>query len=128
MPADWCDAARLGMFIHWGHSSQRGCELSWPMVGGNPALPQCGALAVAEYQATAATFDPQGLDAGAWARSAKHAGMEYAVFTSKHHDGFSMFHTKLSGFSVEHTPFGRDVVREYVEAFRDEGMRVGLYF
>jgi alpha-L-fucosidase len=128
MPADWFDAARLGMFIHWGHSSQRGCELSWPMVGGNPALPQCGALPVEEYQATAATFDPQGLDAGEWARIAKRAGMEYAVFTSKHHDGFAMFHTKLSDFSVEHTQFGRDIVREYVEAFRGEGLRVGLYF
>ena len=62
MPAEWFDAARLGMFVHWGYSSQRGCQLSWPMVGGRPALPQCGPLPVAEYQSTAATFDPKSFD------------------------------------------------------------------
>jgi alpha-L-fucosidase len=125
---DWFERARLGMFIHWGHSSARGCELSWPMTGGNPALPQCAPLPVDEYQSTAGTFNPQSFDAGEWARVAKRAGMEYAVLTSKHHDGYSMFHTALSDFSVEHSLCGRDVVREYADAFRAEGLRVGLYF
>jgi len=123
---DWFVRARFGLFIHWGHSAGR--ELSWPMVGGNPALPLCGALPVAEYQATAATFDPRHFDAREWARLAKVAGMEYAVLTAKHHDGYAMFHTALSGFSVQHSPIGRDIVGEYVEAFREAGLRVGLYF
>ncbi len=126
--ADWFEAARFGLFYHWGHSSQQGVELSWPMVGGNFALKHCENIPVAEYQATAATFNPERFDAKEWARLARDAGAEYAVFTAKHHDGYSMFHTKLSDFSVEHSPFGRDIVREWLDAFRAEGLRVGLYF
>lgn len=125
---EWFGRARFGLFFHWGHSSQRGCELSWPMVGGSPALPQCGALTVDEYQATAATFNPVAFDAREWAQLAKRCGAEYAVLTAKHHDGYAMFHTRHSAFSVEHSPFGRDIVREFVDAFRAEGLRVGLYF
>jgi alpha-L-fucosidase len=127
----WFEAARFGLFFHWGHSSQRGCELSWPMVGGNFALPHCQDIPVAEYQSTAATFNPERFDAKAWARLAREAGAEYAVFTAKHHDGYAMFHTRQSDFSVESAsggPFGRDIVGEWVEAFRAEGLRVGLYF
>jgi len=54
--------------------------------------------------------------------------MQYAVFTAKHHDGYAMFHTKTSEFGVAHSPVGADLVREYVEAFRAEGLRIGLYF
>ncbi len=123
----WFDTARFGMFIHWGHSSQQGVELSWPMVGGNAALPG-GDLTVAEYQASAATFNPTHWDPAGLARMAKSLGMQYAVFTTKHHDGYAMFHTKTSDFGVEHSPCGRDIVREFVEAFRAEGLRIGLYF
>ncbi len=127
MPS-WFDAARFGMFVHWGHSSQRGCELSWPLVGGMAALPQCQSIPVDEYQSTAATFDPQQYDPREWARLARRLGMEYAVFTAKHHDGYAMYHTKLSDFSVEHSPYGRDIFREFAEAMRVEGLRVGVYF
>lgn len=123
----WFDTARFGMFIHWGHSSQQGVELSWPMVGGNAALPG-GDLTVAEYQASAATFNPTHWDPAGLARMATSLGMQYAVFTTKHHDGYAMFHTKTSDFGVEHSPYGRDIVREFVEAFRAEGLRIGLYF
>ncbi|MEX2247011.1 MAG: alpha-L-fucosidase [Dehalococcoidia bacterium] len=126
--ADWFEAARFGMFVHWGHSSQQGCELSWPMVGGVGALPEAGSMSVEDYQRSAATFDPQAFDARGWARLAKSCGMQYAVLTAKHHDGFSMFHTKLSDFSIQHAPCGRDIVREFAEAMRAEGLRVGLYF
>lgn len=115
------------MFIHWGHSSQQGVELSWPMVGGNAALPG-GDMTVAAYQSSAATFNPTQWDPVGLARMAKSLGMQYAVFTTKHHDGYAMFHTKTSDFGVEHSPYGRDIVREFVEAFRAEGLRVGLYF
>ncbi|MEO8458565.1 MAG: alpha-L-fucosidase [Chloroflexota bacterium] len=126
--AAWFNDARFGLFFHWGHSSQQGVELSWPMVGGNFALPNCEDIPVDQYQASAATFDPQKFDAKEWARLAKEAGAEYAVFTTKHHDGFAMFHTALSDFSIEHTPFKRDIVREWIDAFRAEGLRIGLYF
>lgn len=126
--SSWFDDARFGMFVHWGHSSQRGCELSWPLVGGNPALPMCANVPVEEYHSTAATFDPQAFDARELARLAKRAGMEYAILTAKHHDGYAMFHTRLSEFSVERSPYGRDIVREFVEAVRVEGLRAGLYF
>jgi alpha-L-fucosidase len=113
------------MFICWGHCSQRGLELSWPLVGWD-MLPYN--IPVDEYHSTAATFDPVHFDPRDWARRAKRSGMQYAVFTAKHHDGFAMFHTRTTDYSIEHTPFRRDIVREYVEAFRAEGLRVGLYF
>ncbi|MGB4861266.1 MAG: alpha-L-fucosidase [Tepidiformaceae bacterium] len=123
----WFDTARFGMFIHWGHSSQQGIELSWPMVGGNAALPKAN-TSVEEYQASAATFNPENWDPVALARTAKSLGMQYAVLTTKHHDGYAMFHTKTSHFGIEHSPYRRDIVREYVDAFRAEGLRIGLYF
>jgi alpha-L-fucosidase len=123
--ADWFDSARFGMFICWSHCSQRGLELSWPLVGWDK-LPYN--VPVDEYHSTAATFDPANFDAREWARAAKRAGMRYGVFTAKHHDGFAMFHTGTTDYSIEHTPFGRDLVREYAEAFRAEGLRVGIYF
>ena len=123
----WFDIARFGMFIHWGHSAQQGIELSWPMVGGNAALPETN-MSVEAYQSSAPTFNPENWDPVALARTAKSLGMQYAVFTTKHHDGYAMFHTKTSDFGVEHSPYGRDIVREYVDAFRAEGLRIGLYF
>ncbi len=126
--AEWFDTARFGMFIHWAPASQRGWELSWPLVGGVGALPHSQSVPVAEYHSTARTFNPERYDARQWARLARRAGMKYAVLTSKHHDGYAMFHTAGSDYSVEHSPFRRDIVGEFVEAFRAEGLRVGLYF
>jgi alpha-L-fucosidase len=85
-------------------------------------------MPVDEYHATAVTFDPQSFDPKEWARLAKRLGMDYAVLTAKHHDGYAMFHTGLSDFSVEHSPFGRDIFREFADAMRAEGIRVGVYF
>jgi alpha-L-fucosidase len=124
----WFDKARFGMFIHWGPASQHGWELSWPLVGGVGAIPQSQNVSVDEYHAAAKHFNPVKFDARALARTAKWAGMQYGVLTSKHHDGFAMFHTHESAHSIEHTPFKRDIVREYTDAFRAEGLKVGLYF
>ena len=124
----WFDAARFGLFVHFGHASQRGLELSWPLVGGLAALPHCQDVPADEYHATARTFAPSPGRAREWARLARRLGMRYAVLTAKHHDGFALFHTRLSDFSVEHTPYRADLVREFVDAVRDEGLRVGLYF
>lgn len=126
--SDWFASARLGMFIHWGHCSQRGLELSWPLVGGMKALPLCQDVPAAEYHATAMTFAPKPDSARLWLDAAKRAGMRYAVFTTRHHDGFSMFDTKLSDFSSAHAAYGGDLVREYVEATRAAGLKVGFYY
>jgi alpha-L-fucosidase len=123
----WFDTARFGMFVHWGQSSQQGIELSWPLVGGIGNLP-AGEVSVDQYHATAATFDPAAWDAPALAREAKALGMQYAILTTKHHDGYAMFHTALSDFGIEHSPFKRDITREFLDAMRAEGLRVGVYF
>jgi alpha-L-fucosidase len=128
MVAPWFQTARFGMFVHWGHCSQQGVELSWPLVGGIFALPESKPMRVEQYHSSAATFDPQAFDAAALARLAKSCGMQYAVLTTKHHDGYAMFDTKVSEYSVMYSPYGRDIVREFVEAMRAEGIRIGLYF
>lgn len=125
---DWFDDARLGMFVHWDHASQRGWEVSWPLVGGVFSLPYCQKVGVDEYHALAASFDPRAWDPIALARRARAAGMRYAVVTTRHHSGFSMFATSYSSYGVMNTPCGRDLVRETVDAFRAEGLRIGLYY
>ena len=124
----WFNTARFGMFVHWGHSSQQGCELSWPLVGGVFSLPLCGDIPVAQYHSTALTFNPTSYNPHEWALMAKRLGMQYAILTTKHHDGFAMFHTQQSDFSIQQTLYGRDIVREFIQAMRSEGIYVGLYF
>jgi alpha-L-fucosidase len=128
--AAWFRGLGLGVFLHWGHASTRGWELSWQMTGGvkgqEPPLEPVGCN---EYFANAADFDPAGFDPHAWADLAWRAGARYMVFTTKHHDGFAMFDTGLSDYSVvKYAPFGRDVTAEVVAAFRERGFRIGLYF
>jgi len=124
----WFDDARFGLFIHWDHASQRGWELSWPLVGGVFSLPYCQAVPVDDYHALAATFDPTAWNPAALARRAKAAGMRYMVITTRHHSGFAMYDSKVSDHTVMHTPSGRDLTREAVDAFRAEGLRIGLYY
>lgn len=125
----WFDTARFGMFVHWSHCCQHGCELSWPLVGGVSALPQAKRLTVDEYHSTADTFDPQGFDAAELAKIAKRTGMQYAILTAKHHDGFAMYQTRQNDFSVvDHSPYGKDIVRMFLDAMRAEGLKVGLYY
>lgn len=124
----WFDRARFGMFVHWDHASQRGWEISWPMVGPPRHLIHCQDVKVDEYHASAATFRPEPRCAREWMSCAARAGMQYAVFTAKHHSGYAMYPTKLSDFSVAASPCEGDLVREYVDAAREAGLRVGLYF
>lgn len=128
MSGEWFDDARLGMFIHWDHASQQGLEISWPLVGGLPLLPHCQAVSVEQYDSSAATFNPTAWDPRLLARLARRAGMTYAVFTARHHSGYSMFHTQHSDFSIQESPYRRDIVGEFVEAFRAAGHRVGIYY
>jgi alpha-L-fucosidase len=113
--------AGLGLFIHWGPNSQMGTEISWPLNSASDDY-------IKKYYALAETFHPVLFDAAEWARLAKLAGMEYIVFTSKHHDGFCMFDTDYSDFKITRTPYGRDIVAQVAEAFRREGILVGFYY
>ncbi|MDR2363825.1 MAG: alpha-L-fucosidase [Spirochaetaceae bacterium] len=115
----WFTEARFGMFIHWGLYAipARG---EWVR-----STERMSHEAYLRYfdEFSAVHYRPR-----EWARLAKKAGMKYAVLTAKHHDGFCLWDTKLTDFKAPNTPAGRDLVREYLEAFREEGIRVGLYF
>src|SRR5215470_4136284 len=126
--AGWFERARFGMFVHWGHVSQRGWELSWPLVGGLSVFPKCQDVAAATYHESAATFAPQPQSARQWLDLARRAGMRYAVLTTKPHDGFALYPTRAGDFSIAATPYRGDLVREFVSAARDAGLRVGLYY
>ena len=116
---EWFREARFGLFLHWGLYAipARG---EW--VRSTEQMPE------EEYLPFFDEFAAEDFDPKAWAKAAKEAGMRYAVLTAKHHDGFCLFDSKLTDFKSTNTPCGRDIVREYLEAFRAEGLRVGLYF
>ncbi|MDQ6696192.1 MAG: alpha-L-fucosidase [Actinomycetota bacterium] len=125
---DWFGQARLGLFVHWGIYSAAHREPSWPMVGPSLALPKSRPVSVAEYYAAADTFAPRPDAAREWIELGASAGMTYAVMTTKHHDGWTLFPSDHSSFGVTETLGGRDLVAEYVDACRAAGLRVGLYF
>ncbi|MHC4510050.1 MAG: alpha-L-fucosidase [Planctomycetota bacterium] len=119
---DWFMDQALGMFIHWSVDSQLGSVISHSMVGASD-----------DYLAhfvndLPGSFYPKKFDPDAWARLARLAGMRYVVFTTKHHSGFCMFETKTTDFNIINTPYGRDITRQIVEAFRRQGIHVGFYF
>jgi alpha-L-fucosidase len=126
--ATWFESARFGMFVHWGPYSARGWEPSWPLVGGSAAFPFGQDIPADDYRRCFDEFAPPVGAPEAWAARARQAGMRYAVLTTKHHDGYTLFPTEHSPVGVHRTLPGRDLVREFVDAFRAEGLRVGLYF
>ncbi|HEX3228688.1 MAG TPA: alpha-L-fucosidase, partial [Pyrinomonadaceae bacterium] len=103
----WWHEAKFGMFIHWGLYSTLGRH-EWVME--NEGIP------VSEYEKLAPNFKPIPTPARAWAQLAKRAGMKYMVMTTKHHEGFCNFNTKLTDYCAPRQGPGRDLVREYVEA------------
>ncbi|MGE5678866.1 MAG: alpha-L-fucosidase, partial [Pseudomonadota bacterium] len=116
---EWFLDARFGMFIHWGLYAIPG-RGEW--VRSNEQIPR------EEYDRYFHEFNPADCSPREWARAAREAGMKYAVMTAKHHDGFCLFDTRLTDFKSTNTKAGRDFIKEYVEAFRAEGLRVGLYY
>ena len=126
--ADWFDAARLGIFVHWGPYSAARLEPSWPMVGGVGALPGAADLTVADYDRLTAGWVPPPGAPRRWAELAEACGASYAVLTTKHHDGFTLFPSAHSAHGIHATAPGRDLVGEYVEAMRERSIRVGFYF
>ena len=116
---DWMMNDRFGMFIHWGIYSIP-AQGEWYRSDKE--------VADEEYRKYMYGFDPTRFDAREWARLAKRAGMRYAVLTAKHHDGFCLFDSKYTDFKITNTPYGKDIVHEFLEAFRSEGIKVGLYY
>ena len=110
---------RFGMFIHWGLYSIP-AENEW--------IRNHKRISNEDYQPYFDTFDPVNYDPKKWARLAKKAGMKYAVLTTKHHDGFCLFDSQYTDYKATNTPAGRDLVREYADAFRAEGIKVGFYY
>lgn len=119
---DWFMDQALGMFVHWSVDSQLGSVISHSMVGASDDYLE---RFVDELPRS---FYPDKFDPDQWARLAKLAGMKYVVFTTKHHSGFCMYDTKTTDFNVMNTPYGRDITRQIVKAFRKHGISVGFYF
>lgn len=115
----WFMDDRFGMFIHWGLYSIPACG-EWVMSEKE--------MTVEQYQPYFEQFNPVDYQPQKWAQLAKAAGMQYAVLTAKHHDGFCLFDSALTDYKATNTKAGRDLVREFVEAFREAGLKVGLYF
>src|SRR6476620_11667734 len=115
----WWHEAKFGMFIHWGLYSTLGRH-EWVME--NEGIP------AKEYEQYADRFKPKANAARAWASLAKRAGMKYMVMTTKHHEGFCNFDSKLTSYCATKRGPGRDLVKEYVAAARAEGLRFGFYY
>ncbi len=135
--AAWQDL-KFGLLMHWGVYSQRGIVESWTLCSEDqPWCDRDGANYVdyvREYERLIETFDPRGFDPAPWAATARAAGMKYVVFTTKHHDGFAMFDTQLSDYSIAsercpfHTSPKADVTKAIFEAFRAADFWTGVYF
>lgn len=127
----WWREAKFGMFVHWGLYAIPAGEWKGKPVTGGPSewVMNLMKVPVAEYAELAGKFDPVRFDADAWVRAAKGAGMRYIVITSKHHDGFAMFDSAASDFTiVKATPFKRDPLKELAAACAKHGVRLGFYY
>ncbi|MCE5185932.1 MAG: alpha-L-fucosidase [Planctomycetaceae bacterium] len=126
----WWRDARFGMFIHWGvYSVPAGTYNGQQIKGISEWIMNRGKIPVAEYKAYAKEFNPVKYDPDAWVRLAKEAGMKYIVITSKHHDGFALFDSKVTDWDVvDATPYGKDLLKPLAEACRRHGMKFGFYY
>ena len=115
----WWTDARFGMFIHWGLYAEA-ARHEW--------VKNRERLTDADYQPYFDNFNPDLYDPREWAKRAKDAGMKYAVITSKHHEGFCLFDSKVTDYKATKTPAKRDLIKDWVDAFRAEGLKVGFYY
>ncbi|MFV0505743.1 MAG: alpha-L-fucosidase [Bacteroidales bacterium] len=116
----WWTDARFGMFIHWG---------LYALPARHEWVQTYEGTSTEDYQAKYFDiFNPDLYNPKEWARKAKAAGMKYAVITTKHHEGFCMFDSKYTDYKVTNTPYGKDIIKEWVDAFRAEGLGIGFYY
>lgn len=114
----WFVHDRFGMFIHWG---------LYALPARHEWVKMREEISDEDYQKYFEHFDPDLYDPGIWAKAAANAGMKYFVITTKHHEGFCLWDSKLTDYKASNTPYGKDVLRPMVDAFRSEGLRVGFY-
>jgi alpha-L-fucosidase len=126
----WFHEAKYGLFIHWGLYAIPAGEWKGKRIPGiGEWIMNRARIPVAEYEQLAKRFNPVKFNAEAWVQLAKDAGMKYIVITSKHHDGFALFDSKVSSYNVvDATPFKRDVLKELAAACAKHGMRLGFYY
>ena len=115
----WWTEARFGMFIHWG---------LYALPARHEWVKRQERMTDEEYQKYFDLFNPDLFDPARWARVAREAGMKYFVVTTKHHEGFCLWDSKHTDYKVTNTPYGKDLIRPMVDAFRREGLRVGFYY
>jgi len=115
----WWVHDRFGMFIHWG---------LYALAARHEWVKNRERIADEDYRKYFDHFDPDLYDPKAWARAARDAGMKYFVVTSKHHEGFCLWDSKQTDYKATNTPYGRDLLKPMVEAFRAEGLKVGFYY
>jgi alpha-L-fucosidase len=116
---EWFENARFGLFIHWGVYSVLG-DGEWVM--------NIRQIPIHSYEKLPAFFNPTEFDPSAWVAMAKSAGMRYIVITSKHHDGFAMWDSKVSDYNVvERTPYGKDILKMLSEECKKQGMKLFFY-
>ena len=112
----------FGLFIHWSVDGPLAGVISHSLVGASPDFTERFFGTLPGY------FNPDRYEPDKWAALAKLAGFEYVMFTTKHHAGFCMWDTATTDFGVMHTPYGKDITRQLVEAFRKQGIAIGFYF
>jgi alpha-L-fucosidase len=115
----WWTDARFGMFIHWG---------TYALPARHEWVKKNERMTNEQYQKYFEMFNPDLYNPREWAKMAKEAGMKYVVLTAKHHEGFCLFDSKFTDYKATNTPYGKDLIKEYVEAFRAEGLKVGFYY
>jgi alpha-L-fucosidase len=115
----WWSDARFGMFIHWG---------LYALPARHEWVKNRERMTNEQYQKYFELFDPDLYNPKEWAKMAKAAGMKYVVLTAKHHEGFCLWDSKYTDYKATNTPYGKDLIKEYVEAFRSEGLKVGFYY
>ena len=125
----WFREAKYGLFIHWGlYAIPGGTWRGQPSPHGTEWIMKNMKIPFAEYKELAKQFNPVSFDPYFYVRRAKEWGMKYIVFTAKHHDGFAMYDTKVSDFSIMNTPYGKDIVRQLADACEKEGMTLCIYY
>jgi alpha-L-fucosidase len=125
---EWWAQARFGVFVHWGPVSLKGTEISWSRANTNPKCPNRGPIPAAVYDTLYRDFNPTRFNAGTWIDTARNAGARYLVLTAKHCDGFLLWHSRASDYTIAATPFKRDVCAELADAAHQRDFRLGWYF
>lgn len=126
----WFREAKFGLFIHWGlYAVPAGTWKGQQIPGIGEWIMNRAKIPVKEYEQLAAQFNPVKFNADQWVKLAKDAGMKYIVITSKHHDGFAMYGSKVSKYNIVNaTPFKRDPIKELTKACAKQGIRLGFYY